>query len=38
MATNEAAAGELTIRPLTPETWDAFANLHPAMSKVVSPR
>jgi GNAT superfamily N-acetyltransferase len=27
MATNEAAAGELTIRPLTPETWDAFADL-----------
>jgi hypothetical protein len=23
----EAATGEYTIRPLTPETWDAFADL-----------
>ena len=27
MAKTKAAPGELTIRPLTPETWDAFADL-----------
>jgi hypothetical protein len=27
MTKTEAEPGELTIRPLTPETWDAFADL-----------
>jgi GNAT superfamily N-acetyltransferase len=27
MATTKATPGELTTRPLTPETWDAFADL-----------
>jgi GNAT superfamily N-acetyltransferase len=27
MTTTKATPGELTIRPLTPETWDAFADL-----------
>jgi hypothetical protein len=27
MTKAKAALGELTIRPLTPQTWDAFADL-----------
>src|SRR6187397_907155 len=27
MRTTKATPGELTVRPLTPETWDAFADL-----------